>query len=532
MKGVLSQGYKVNEIASIGITNQRETTIAWNRVTGKPYYNSIVWCDTRTEHLCDQIIHETPAGQDRFRGETGLPISTYFSALKIKWLLENCSDFANDLRDETASKDVCIGTVDSWLLYRLTGEFKTDVSNASRTMLFNINILQWDESICSFFGLKNPSINLPSVHHNTSTFGTIHSNLPFGGVNICGVLGDQQASLLGFGCLSFGEVKNTYGTGCFLLMNTGSTLIPSKNGLLTTIGFQLGENNTLLKQSIHFNHPTTPTNDNHTIASSVGNVCYALEGSVASCGSLLTWLIESMKIAENPKVLCDYALEVTDNANIVIIPAFTGLLSPYFCLDARGLIIGLTRYATNKHLCRAVLEAISMSTRDVVEAMKHDVIENNNAKQNDSTRAPDHCQQEPLYNSVIKSLKIDGGVTKSNFLCTFQSDVLGIPVFRAIMQERTALGAALAAGLGSGFYTSLDQVQEQVWSGTCDATHSADGSVEIQQMECPELYKPLTSRDGFYVYESDTTKRGFNLPLFIRKWAVAIEKCKGWASIE
>jgi glycerol kinase len=277
----------------------------------------------------------------------------------------------------------------------------------------------------------------------------------------------------------------------------------------------------------------------------VGDVCYALEGSVASCGSLLTWLISSMKIAESPEQICNFALDVENNADLVIVPAFTGLLAPYWCLDARGIIIGITRYCTNKHLCRAVLESIAMQTCDVVEAMKHDVIENTrvlkpfvkselhlDSNSNDiNNNGNDHCVDLYAYDNIIKNLKVDGGVTQSNFLCAVQSDVLNIPVYRAIMQERTALGAALAAGLGSGFYEGLNEIKELVWDGTCGIDLAVANDLKNAGV-CPDIYKPDAQFSGFYEYFPAAGKRHENLPKFMRKWKVAIEKSKGWATIE
>lgn len=450
LEGVLNQGFTADSISSFGLTNQRETTIVWNRTTGKAYHDAIIWADTRTEDIAQTMI--TQHGQNVFQKQTGLPISTYFSALKIKWLLDHCAEFRHDL--QTTPESVCIGTVDAWLLFKLTGEFKTDISNASRTLLFNLNTMTWDKEICAFFGIDRPDLCLPKVYHNTHHFGDIHHDLPYGGIKINGCVGDQQASLLGFGCLDYAQTKCTYGTGCFLLMNTGSSPVYSEHGLLTTVGFKLSPFEYDAEQNIVFdvtaNKTTTFEDPSHNPGDSVH---YALEGSVAHCGSLFQWLIDSMRVASSPQEICEFAIDCSENADLIIIPAFTGLLSPHWCLDARGLIIGLTRYTTHKHLCRSVLESVCMQTRDVVTAMCKDIVTHNT-----TTGGP---LTDPT--KIITSLKVDGGVTNSHFLCTFQSGVLDIPVLKAVMQERTALGAAIASGLGSAFYSSIDDVNEKVW---------------------------------------------------------------------
>lgn len=395
---------QVSDIAAIGITNQRETTLVWNRHTGKPYYNAIVWMDTRTGDLVNQMSGEQ--GQDRFRAQTGLPLATYFSGLKLKWILDNVPG----VRDDAERGDALFGNMDSFLVWHLTGGIHgglhlTDVTNASRTQLMNIQTLTWDDELLAAFTV--PKAMLPQIRPSSEVYGTVTSEvLP--GVPIAGILGDQQAALVGQTCYEPGMAKNTYGTGCFLLMNTGTELRHSTCGLLTTVAYQFKN------QPVH----------------------YALEGSVAITGALVQWLRDNLGIIQNSADIEPLANSVPDNGGAYFVPAFSGLYAPYWKADARGVIAGLTRFVTKGHLARAVLEATAYQTIDVVRAMEEDA------------------------QITLKTLRVDGGMVMNELLMQFQADMAGVPVIRPKMTETTALGAAYAAGLAVGYWNDLTDLSQ------------------------------------------------------------------------
>jgi glycerol kinase len=392
------------DLAAIGITNQRETTILWNKTTGLVFGNAIVWQDTRVEAMVTEFAKR--GGLNRFRVKTGLPLSTYFSSLKIRWLLEN----AREARKEAESGDLLFGTMDSYLLWRLTGGTNgglhlTDVTNASRTQLMNLSTLNWDPEILAAFDI--PPAILPRIVSSSEVYGA--AILPaVSGVRIAGILGDQQAALFGQTCFSPGEAKNTYGTGCFLLMNTGERAVDSTCGLLTTLGYKLGNQKPI----------------------------YALEGSVAITGALVQWLRDNLGLIQKSSDIELLARTVRDNGGVYFVPAFSGLYAPYWRNEARGVIAGLTRFANKGHLARAVLEATAYQTREVLEAMEKD-------------------SEIHLF-----SLRTDGGMVTNDLLMQFQADILNIPVLRPVIQETTALGVAYAAGLAVGYYTSLDDLRQ------------------------------------------------------------------------
>lgn len=408
---VMKAGIRSLDIAAVGITNQRETIIAWNRYTGKPYGNAIVWQDTRTDKICNKLSEL--GGQNRFRSTTGLPLATYFSGPKIKWMLEDNPALQKDAEDGTA----LFGNVDSWLIWNLTGGVKTgihatDVSNASRMLLMNLDSHSWDQAICSELGI--PVQALPRISASSSEFGTCTDILD--GVPICGVLGDQQAALFGQTCFLTGEAKNTYGTGCFMLMNTGTNPVHSKYGLLTTVGYKIG------------NEPAV----------------YCLEGSIAITGALVQWLRDNLKLIETSDDIEPLAATVEDNGGIYFVPAFSGLFAPYWRSDARGIIAGMTRYVNRGHIARAVLEATAYQTREVFEAMEKD------------------------SGVKLASLRVDGGMVKNNTLMQFQADILNVPIQKPFIAETTALGAAYAAGLQVGYWRSLNELSlnwkvEKTW---------------------------------------------------------------------
>jgi glycerol kinase len=391
-----------SEIACIGITNQRETTLLWNRLTGKPYGNAVVWQDTRTAGICSRLAED--GGQDRFRSKTGLPLATYFSGPKISWLMDHSPDILSDIREGK----VLFGTMDTWLLWNMTGGKEggthvTDVTNASRTMLMNLETLSWDHEILEL--LQIPEDILPEIRSSSEIFG--YAQIDGFQVPISGILGDQQAALFGQACYDAGEAKNTYGTGCFMLLNTGTQIIHSENGLLTTLGYKIG------------NSPAI----------------YCLEGSIAITGALVQWLRDNLKIISKSSEVEKLAASVVDNGGVYFVPAFSGLFAPYWRSDARGIIIGLTRYVTNAHLARAALESTAYQTREVVEAMQMD------------------------SGIQLTSLKVDGGMVVNELLMQFQADILNVPVVRPSLRETTALGAAYAAGLAKGVWKSMDELK-------------------------------------------------------------------------
>jgi glycerol kinase len=404
MAAALGQrGLHASDLAAIGITNQRETTVLWERKTGKPAANAIVWQDTRVAEEVARFSRE--GGQDLFRAQTGLPLSTYFSSLKLRWLLENVPG----VRQKAAAGELLFGNIDTFLLWNLTGGpsggvHATDVTNASRTQLLNLRTLDWDEKLLSAFDI--PRTVLPKVRSSSEVYGEARLGA-VAGVPVTGILGDQQAALVGQACFGPGEVKNTYGTGCFLLMNTGERAVLSNFGLLTTVAYKFGE----------------------------GAAHYALEGSVAITGALVQWLRDNLGIIEKSADVESLARSVKDNGDVYFVPAFSGLYAPYWKANARGVIAGLTRYANKGHMARAVLEATAFQTREVVEAMEKDSQIN------------------------LASLRVDGGMVANELLMQFQADILNREVVRPVIQETTALGAAYAAGLAVKFFSGLEELR-------------------------------------------------------------------------
>jgi glycerol kinase len=404
-------GVEGAKIAALGVTNQRETTLLWDRATGKPFGNALVWQDTRTAGRVAALSEQ--GGPDRLRALTGLPLATYFSATKLEWILENVAGARRAAEQGTA----LFGTIDSWLIWWLTGgpqggAHVTDVTNASRTQLMNLASLTWESSILETFGI--PEQILPRIVSSSdpSPWGLTLDDGPFGAaIPVCGALGDQQAALVGQSCFSPGEAKNTYGTGCFLLMNTGSTAIPSRRGLLTTVAYRFG---------------TQPA-------------VYALEGSVAITGALVQWLRDNLGLIRQAAEVETLARSVEDNGGIYFVPAFSGLFAPHWRADARGTIVGLTRYVNKGHLARAVLEATAFQTFEVLEAMEQD------------------------SGVRLSALKVDGGMVQNELLMQFQADILGVPVVRPRIAETTALGAAYAAGLAVGVWQGIQEMRSQ-WS--------------------------------------------------------------------
>ena len=387
------------DIAAVGITNQRETTVVWNKHTGKPYYNAIVWQDTRVGSELAELAKD--GGMDRFRAKTGLPLAAYFSGLKLRWLLNNIEG----LRADAENGDAIFGNMDTFIAWHLTGGLHiTDVTNASRTQLMDLATCQWDDEILGIFNI--PKIMLPEIKSSSKVYGLAKGVL--GGVPLAGILGDQQAALVGQTCFNPGQGKNTYGTGCFLLMNTGEKPVPSKHGLLTTVAYQLGD------EPVH----------------------YALEGSVAITGALVQWLRDNLGIIKNSPDIEKLAKEVDDNGGCYFVPAFSGLYAPYWKSDARGVIVGLTRYVNKSHIARAALEATAFQTWEVLEAMEKDA------------------------GIPITSLRVDGGMVVNQLLMQFQADILGEEVICPKIIETTALGAAYAAGLAVGYWENLDDLRK------------------------------------------------------------------------
>ncbi|MCC3867095.1 glycerol kinase GlpK [Terrisporobacter mayombei] len=388
------------EIAAIGITNQRETTIVWDKNTGRPIYNAIVWQCRRTSKICDELKAKNL--EQVIRDKTGLIIDAYFSATKVKWILDN----VKGARQKSERGDLLFGTVDTWLIWKLTNKkvHVTDYSNASRTMMFNINELKWDEDILK--ELDIPLSMLPDVKPSSYVYGNTDMHILGEQVPITGCAGDQQSALFGQTCFEEGSAKNTYGTGCFLLMNTGNKLVKSKNGLLTTIAWGIGE-----------------------------SVTYALEGSIFMGGASIQWLRDELRMLKNASDSEDYANKVEDTNGVYVVPAFTGLGAPYWDMYARGSILGLSRGAKKEHIIRATLESIAYQTKDVLSAMEED------------------------SNILLKDLRVDGGASKNNFLMQFQSDILNVNIDRPKIVETTALGAAYLAGLAVGFYNDLSSIK-------------------------------------------------------------------------
>jgi glycerol kinase len=412
-------GASVEDVAAIGITNQRETTVIWDRATGEPIAPAIVWQDTRTQDLVDRLAAD--GGVGRFQAQTGLPLATYFSATKIAWILDNI----DGARARAEAGELAFGTTDSWVLWNLTGGpdggvHTTDVTNASRTLLMDLATLEWDDALLSAFGV--PRALLPEIRSSSEAYGEAAASTPLPGVPIAGILGDQQAATFGQAAFGPGESKNTYGTGNFLIVNTGTAITPSQNGLITTVAYRLGDQ----------------------------DATYALEGSIAVTGSLIQWLRDNLGIIDTAADVEALALSVDDNGGVSFVPAFSGLFAPYWRADARGVITGLTRFSNKGHIARAALESVAFQTREVLDAVNAD------------TGMP------------LTELRVDGGMVANDALMQFQADVLGVPVVRPAVIETTALGAAYAAGLAVGFWKDLDELrsnwrEDTRWEPTLDA---------------------------------------------------------------
>ena len=403
MGGALGNaGLSVSDLAAVGITNQRETTLVWDRNTGEPVFNAIVWQDTRTDQICNELAAD--GGQDRFRAKTGLPIATYFSGPKVKWILDN----VEGARARADAGDLVFGNIDSWCIWNMTGGTSggvhvTDVTNASRTMLMDLATLAWDDEILAIMGI--PKSMLPEIRSSSQVYGDATGLLA--GIPVAGDLGDQQAALFGQTCFSVGEAKNTYGTGNFLLLNTGTSPVPSNSGLITGVGYKIGD----------------------------APAAYMLEGSIAITGALVQWLRDNLKLIGSSMEVETLARTVEDNGGVYFVPAFSGLFAPYWRSDARGVIAGLTRYVNAGHIARATLEATAWQTKEVVDAMNAD------------------------SGVALTSLKVDGGMVVNDLLMQFQADVLGVPVIRPVVAETTALGAAYAAGLAVGFWREIEDLR-------------------------------------------------------------------------
>jgi glycerol kinase len=394
-----------DDISGLGITNQRETTVVWDRNTGEPVMNAIVWQDTRTDKLVDELSRD--GGQNRFAEQVGLPLATYFSGPKVRWILDN----VDGAQEKADAGDLIFGNMDTWCLWNLTGGTDgglhiTDPTNASRTMLMDLKTLAWDDGIAGTIGV--PTGMLPEIKASSEVYGEVRSGGKFDGVKLAGDLGDQQAATFGQTCFDVGEAKNTYGTGNFLLLNTGTEAVTSKNGLLTTVGYKIGDNDAV----------------------------YCLEGAIAITGALVQWLRDNLKMIKAAPEVEDLAKSVEDNGGCYIVPAFSGLFAPYWKSNARGVVAGLTRYVNAGHIARATLEATAYQSREVVEAMNQD------------------------SGVDLESLKVDGGMVGNELLMQFQADLLGVPVIRPKVPETTSLGAAYAAGLATGMWNSEAELRE------------------------------------------------------------------------
>jgi glycerol kinase len=406
-----------SDLAAVGITNQRETTVVWDRNTGDPVYNALVWQDTRQQDIVDSLSAD--GGQDRFRDKTGLPLATYFSGTKVRWILDN----VDGARARAEAGDLMFGNIDAWCIWNLTGgtnggRHVTDVTNASRTMLMNLETLDWDDDLLSAIGI--PRSMLPEIRPSSEVYGEAKGVLA--GIPVAGDLGDQQAATFGQAAYDVGDAKNTYGTGNFMLLNTGTQMVPSKSGLLTTVGWKLGD------------QPAV----------------YCLEGAIAITGALVQWLRDNLGLIKTSEEVEQLAGTVEDNGGMYFVPAFSGLFAPYWRGDARGAIVGMTRYVNKGHFARATLEATAWQTKEVVDAMEMD------------------------SGVALKELKVDGGMVYNNLLMQFQADCLQVPVIRPKVAETTALGAAYAAGLAVGFWSNVDDLRsnwgkDAEWTPTMDA---------------------------------------------------------------
>lgn len=411
-----------HDIVAVGITNQRETTVVWDRTTGEPVYHAIVWQDTRTQSIVDRIADGDP---ERLKEKTGLPLATYFSASKVAWILENVAG----AREQADAGDLAFGTIDTWLLWNLTGGthggiHATDVTNASRTLLMDLQTLAWDADLLARFGI--PASMLPEIRSSSEIYGTVESSSLLREVPVAGILGDQQAATFGQAAFDKGESKNTYGTGNFLIVNTGEEIVRSENGLITTVAYQLAN------EAPH----------------------YALEGSIAVTGSLVQWLRDNLGIISSSEEVETLAASVDDNGGVYFVPAFSGLFAPHWRPDARGAILGLTRFANRGHIARAALEATAFQTREVLDAVNAD------------------------FGVDLTELKVDGGMVANDALMQFQADLLDVPVIRPVVAETTALGAAYAAGLAVGFWRDRDELRSnwregQRWRPSMDPDERA-----------------------------------------------------------
>ncbi len=419
-------GASVEDVAGLGITNQRETALVWDRETGEPVYNAIVWQDTRTDKIVDELSQI--GGQDRFRDKVGLPLATYFSGPKVRWILEN----VDGAREKADAGRLAFGNMDTWVLWNLTGGVDggihvTDVTNASRTMLMDLRTLSWDPHIAETIGV--PLSMLPEIRSSSEVYGEVKSG-PAAGIPIAGILGDQQAATFGQACLSPGQVKNTYGTGNFMLINTGTELVHSKSGLLTTPCYKIGD------------QPAV----------------FALEGSVAVTGSLVQWLRDNLKMISAAPEVEDLAKTVEDNGGLYIVPAFSGLFAPYWRSDARGVFAGLTRFINHGHIARATLEATAFQSAEIMEAMSKD------------------------SGVKLENMKVDGGMVQNELLMQFQADILGVEVIRPVVAETTALGASYAAGLATGFWATEDDIREN-WAEDKRWTPQTDSAWRAEKMK-------------------------------------------------
>lgn len=430
-----------HNITAVGITNQRETAVVWDKTTGEPVYNAIVWQDTRTQSIVDRLAD---GDVERYKKTVGLPLATYFSGTKIVWILEN----VEGAREKADAGDLIFGTTDTWVLWNLTGGVDggvhaTDVTNASRTLFMDLETLQWDESILADFGV--PMSMLPEIRSSSEVYGLVASSSLLREVPVAGILGDQQAATFGQAAFDTGESKNTYGTGNFLIFNTGEEIVHSKNGLLTTLGYKLGD----------------------------AKPHYALEGSIAVTGSLVQWLRDNIGLIRSAPEIEDLAKTVDDNGGVYFVPAFSGLFAPYWRSDARGALVGLTRYVNKGHIARAALEATAFQTREVLDAVNAD------------------------SGVDLTELKVDGGMIANNTLMQFQADILGVPVVRPVVAETTALGAAYAAGLATGFWSDLGELRSN-WQEDSRWTPNMDSDERDRQIR---LWKKAVTKTFDWVDE-------------------------------
>jgi glycerol kinase len=430
------------DLAAVGITNQRETTVVWDKKTGTPVHNAIVWQDTRTDRICNELARD--GGQDRFRAQVGLPLATYFSGPKIKWIIDNVPG----VKERAESGDIVFGNIDSWVVWNLTGGTNggvhiTDPTNASRTMLMDLKTLDWDDEILDTMGV--PRAMLPEIKSSSMVYGNATGVLE--GVKVAGILGDQQAAVFGQTCFAAGEAKNTYGTGNFLLLNTGTKPVQSENGLLTTVGYKIGDQDAV----------------------------YCLEGAIAVTGSLVQWLRDNIGLFSSAPEIEALAQTVDDNGGCYFVPAFSGLFAPYWKSDARGAIVGLTRYVNKGHIARAVLEATAFQTKEVVDAMNAD------------SGVP------------LTALKVDGGMVQNNLLMQFQADILDVPVIRPTVPETTSLGAAYAAGLAVGFWGEIEDLRAN-WGKDHEWTPSMDADRRDREYH---MWKKAVTRTFDWVEEEE-----------------------------